>query len=96
MCVLAGQRVHSVCDVEERDRIQGLDRRGPELVYAAVADDIARRIEAGELKSGDRVPGELDMAATYGIARMTVARAMRELRDRGLVQTVRGKGTFVL
>jgi DNA-binding GntR family transcriptional regulator len=35
------------------------------------------------------------MAATYGIARMTVARAVRELRDRGLVITVRGKGTFV-
>lgn len=47
-------------------------------------------------KSGDRVPGELEMASTYGIARMTVARAIKELRDRELVQTVRGKGTFVL
>ncbi|MBP2343810.1 GntR family transcriptional regulator [Streptomyces virginiae] len=36
------------------------------------------------------------MASTYGIARMTVARAIKELRDRELVQTVRGKGTFVL
>ncbi|GGZ01040.1 hypothetical protein GCM10010385_58220 [Streptomyces geysiriensis] len=78
------------------EEIRGLDRRGPELVYMAVADDVARRIEAGELKSGDRVPGELQMAETYGIARMTVARAIKELRERGLVQTVRGKGTFVL
>lgn len=78
------------------EEIRSLDRRGPELVYMAVADDVARRIEAGELKSGDRVPGELQMAETYGIARMTVARAIKELRERGLVQTVRGKGTFVL
>ncbi|MGQ4423749.1 GntR family transcriptional regulator [Streptomyces violaceoruber] len=76
--------------------IRGLDRRGPELVYMAVADAVAAQIAAGELKSGDRVPGELDMSATYGIARMTVARAVKELRERGLVQTVRGKGTFVL
>ncbi|TFV30123.1 GntR family transcriptional regulator [Streptomyces sp. T1317-0309] len=39
-----------------------------------------------------RVPGELETASTYGIARMTVARAVKELRERGLVQTVRGKG----
>lgn len=80
----------------DEEEIRELDRRGPELVYAAVADDIARRIASGELGSGDRIPGELDMAATYGIARMTAARAVRELRDRNLVQTVRGKGTFVL
>ncbi|MFM9627318.1 GntR family transcriptional regulator [Streptomyces galilaeus] len=78
------------------EEIRSLDRRGPDLVYMAVADDVARRIAAGELNRGDRVPGELQMAETYGIARMTVARAIKELRERGLVQTVRGKGTFVL
>ncbi|MGW5231803.1 GntR family transcriptional regulator [Streptomyces nodosus] len=78
------------------DEIRNLDRRGPALVYVAIADDVARRIQAGELKSGDRVPGELEMTETYGVARMTVARAVRELRERGLVQTVRGKGTFVV
>ncbi|MFJ9551463.1 GntR family transcriptional regulator [Streptomyces erythrochromogenes] len=76
--------------------IRNLDRRGPELVYMAVADDVAAQIARGALRSGDRIPGELQMTETYGIARMTVARAVRELRERGLVQTVRGKGTFVL
>lgn len=69
---------------------------GPELVYVVIADHIAGQIQAGRLASGARIPGELEMAATYGVARMTVARAVRELRERGLVQTVRGKGTFVL
>ena len=76
--------------------IRNLDRRGPDLVYMAVADDVARQIASGALSPGDRIPGELQMTETYGIARMTVARAVRELRERGLVQTVRGKGTFVL
>ncbi|MEU6616694.1 GntR family transcriptional regulator [Streptomyces parvus] len=78
------------------EEIRNLERRGPELVYMAVADDIARRISSGELGPGDRLPGELDMVARYGIARMTASRAVRELRERGLVQTVRGKGTFVI
>ena len=82
--------------MSDAEEIRGLPRRGPELVYAAVADAVAGQIERGELKSGDRIPGELEMAATYGVARMTVARAVRELRERGLVQTVRGKGTYVL
>jgi GntR family transcriptional regulator len=73
-----------------------IDPNGPELVYVIVADHIAAQIADGRLAPGQRIPGELAMAATYGIARMTVARAVRELRDRGLVVTVRGKGTFVV
>lgn len=71
------------------------DPRGPELVYMLVADDIAGKISRGELAPGDRLPGEADMALEYGVARMTIARAVRELRERGLVRTVIGKGSFV-
>jgi DNA-binding GntR family transcriptional regulator len=78
------------------EEIRNLERRGPELVYMAVADDIARRISSGELRPGDRLPGELQMTERYGVARMTASRAVRELRERGLVQTVRGKGSYVL
>lgn len=79
----------------ENDDLPVIDPAGPELVYMVVADHVAAQIADGRLEPGARIPGELDMAATYGIARMTVARAVRELRDRGLVVTVRGKGTFV-
>ena len=61
-----------------------------------VANDVAGKIERGELAPGARLPGEQAMAAEYGVARMTVARAVRELRERGLVRTVIGKGTFVV
>jgi DNA-binding GntR family transcriptional regulator len=60
-----------------------------------IADDIAGQIERGELQPGARLPSEADLAEHYGAARMTTSRAVRELRDRGLVRTVIGKGTYV-
>jgi GntR family transcriptional regulator len=61
-----------------------------------VADDIADKISRGELSSGARLPGEVDMAEQYGIAKMTARRAVRELRECGLVRTVVGKGSYVI
>lgn len=73
-----------------------IDPKGPKLVYVVIADHIEARIKAGELKSENRIPGEIDIAAKYEVARMTAGRAVKELRERGLVHTVRGKGTFVV
>ena len=61
-----------------------------------VADSIAGKISTGTLKPGDKLPSEDDTAAEYGVAYSTARRAMRELRDRGLIETVWGKGTFVI
>ena len=79
------------------DREDGprFDPRGPGLVYMLIADDIAAQIGHGELGPGARLPGEAALAAEYGAARMTVRRAIRELRERGLVIVVTGKGTYV-
>lgn len=93
-CVFAGQQAPSVTGMADDDK-PAIDPAGPELVYVVVADHIAKQIGDGRLQPGARLMGELEMAAYYGIARMTVARAVRELRDRGLVITVRGKGSFV-
>lgn len=71
------------------------DPDGPQLVYMAIADDIAGHIESGEMVSGDRLLSEAALAEEYGAARMTISRAIRELRSRGLVHTVIGKGTYV-
>lgn len=69
---------------------------GPaEYVYAAMADHIAQRIRAGDLRTGARLPGERDLAEEYGVALGTVRRAVEELRGRGLVITLPAKGTFV-
>lgn len=64
-------------------------------VYMQVADHIAERIAKGELRPGARLLGERDLAEEYGVAHLTTRRAMRELRERGLVVTLPAKGTFV-
>ncbi|AZQ71390.1 GntR family transcriptional regulator [Streptomyces luteoverticillatus] len=64
-------------------------------VYMQVADHIAARVAAGELRIGARLPGERDLAEAYGIAIGTARRAVQELRSRGLLITLPAKGTFV-
>jgi DNA-binding GntR family transcriptional regulator len=71
------------------------DAGEPGYLWAAVAEHITARIEAGDLPPGARLPGERDLAAEYGVALMTARRAIRDLRERGLVRTLPSKGTFV-
>ncbi|MEU1622026.1 GntR family transcriptional regulator [Streptomyces sp. NPDC005722] len=42
------------------------------------------------------MPSENHLADEYGVARLTARRAAQELRERGLIVTVRGKGSFVV
>jgi DNA-binding GntR family transcriptional regulator len=62
----------------------------PTPVYVRVADWIESRIKSGELK-----PGALDLARDCGVAYDTVRRAAVLLRERGLIVTVHGRGTYV-
>ncbi|MEU9122921.1 winged helix-turn-helix domain-containing protein [Streptomyces sp. NPDC048506] len=67
----------------------------PQVLYVAVADHVAARIAAGDLKPGARLPSERDLAAEYGTSYVTMRRAAEVLRERGLIVTVHGRGTFV-
>jgi GntR family transcriptional regulator, histidine utilization repressor len=53
------------------------------------------RIQAGAWREGDRVPSEPALARRFGVARMTVNRAVRELAAERVLRRVRGAGTFV-
>jgi GntR family transcriptional regulator len=95
LCILAGQErsmLHRVADVPQWDP----DAGGPAYVYMRVADHIAARIAAGDLPAEARLPAERDLAAEYAVAIGTARRAVLELRDRGLVVTLPGKGTYVV
>ncbi|GGY90726.1 GntR family transcriptional regulator [Streptomyces poonensis] len=81
--------------MSDKNEIPDFNPRGPQLVYVALADHVAARIAAGELSPGARLPAERDLAVEYGVAYLTVRRAAQVLRDRGLIVTVHGKGTFV-
>lgn len=61
----------------------------------AVANHVAARIASGDLRPGERLTPERELAAEYRVAYLTVRRAMQELRERGLIVTVHGRGTFV-
>jgi GntR family transcriptional regulator len=66
---------------------------GEEYAYLQVADDVQRRIKTGEIKA--KLPGERELAEDYGVAYTTVRHAMEVLRERGLIITRHGRGTFV-
>ncbi|MER7234019.1 winged helix-turn-helix domain-containing protein [Streptomyces olivaceus] len=63
--------------------------------YVRVADRVQAEIRSGRLPRGARLPNERAMGAQYGVAPGTARRAVRELRERGLVVTLPNKGTFV-
>src|SRR6266566_5855194 len=95
LCILAGQErsmLRCVADIPQWDP----DAGGPAYVYMRVADHIAARIAAGDLPAEARLPAERDLAAEYAVAIGTARRAVLELRDRGLVVTLPGKGTYVV
>jgi DNA-binding GntR family transcriptional regulator len=66
-----------------------------DLAYIRVAHDIAARIASGELSPGTRLRAERDLATHYGVSYGTVRRAMKELREQGLIATIHGRGTYV-
>ena len=65
------------------------------LLYVQLAEHLAARIEAGELPRGSKMPPERDLAVEYGVAYNSVRRAMELLRERGLILTMHGRGTYV-
>jgi DNA-binding GntR family transcriptional regulator len=69
-----------------------IDRAGPVRAYQQVADAVAARIGAGRYPG--QLPAERDLAREFGVSYVTVRRAMAVLRERGLIETIRGRGTF--
>ena len=63
--------------------------------YARVIAEVQRRIESGEYPPGSLLPSEHQLSAEFGIARPTVVRALRVLRQEGWIDTQQGKGSFV-
>lgn len=80
--------------MDEQD-VPKIPTDGPGLRYKAVADHIMGLVESGKLQIGARLAAERDLADEYGVSYMTVRRAMKELRERGVVVSVHGKGTFI-
>jgi DNA-binding GntR family transcriptional regulator len=72
-----------------------IDRSSYEPAYVQLANILRRAIATGQYQSGDQLPTEAELRATYDVSPMTVRRAIRMLLDQGAVSTMRGRGTFV-
>ncbi|MFF7182885.1 GntR family transcriptional regulator [Streptomyces sp. NPDC008121] len=73
-----------------------LDPQSARPLYTQLADVIAAKITSGEFAPDRMIPTPGRLSEEYGIAVLTARRAMRELRERGLIVTVPGKGSYVL
>ncbi len=72
-----------------------IDRDEPLELHEQVAGEIRRAIAEGEAKPGERLPPAKDMAAVLGVNTNTILRALRQLRDEGLLEFRRGRGITV-
>jgi len=81
--------VHSTKPIVE------IDHSSPVPLHEQVAAAIRRAIAEGEARSGERLPPARDLAAVLGVNANTVFRALRTLREEGLVEFRRGRGVSV-
>ena len=67
-----------------------------ERLYKQIVDQIERRIAAGDLKLGDQLPAEPELAQQFGVSRTAVREAVKALCEKGLLEIRPGRGTFVI
>ena len=66
-----------------------------ERLYQQIVDQIELRIVSGELKVGDQLPSERELAEQFAVSRIAVREAVKALREKGLVEIRPGRGTFI-
>src|SRR5579864_5623404 len=64
-------------------------------LYEQIVQQIEESIVKGELKPGDQLPAERDLAQRFGVSRTAVREAVKALREKGLVEAYSGRGTFI-
>jgi DNA-binding transcriptional regulator YhcF (GntR family) len=75
--------------------VAALDPDDPRPPYVQVASALRAAILTKKLQPGEKLPSGSQLAERYGVARMTVQTAIRELRAEGLVVSRQGSGVFV-
>ena len=63
--------------------------------YRQIVDWIKDNIESGNLQSGDRLMSEMELSSKFGLSRQTVRRATSELVGEGVLNRIKGSGTYI-
>jgi GntR family transcriptional regulator len=72
-----------------------IDFNASKPIYEQVIDEIKKQIARGEIKPGDKLPSQRELAKDIQVNPNTVQRAYREMEILDLVETKRGRGTFI-
>jgi GntR family transcriptional regulator, transcriptional repressor for pyruvate dehydrogenase complex len=64
-------------------------------LYEQIVQQIEESIVKGDLKPGDQLPAERELAQRFGVSRTAVREAVKALREKGLVEAFSGRGTFI-
>ncbi len=78
-----------------RTMLWKIDAQSPQPLHEQLAGQIRRGIAARELAEGEKLPPARDLAKGLGVNMHTVLRAFQTLRDEGLLEVRRGRGTSV-
>src|SRR6202790_5618319 len=90
--------------IEGRMPNEGIDSLACKPMYRTVKtsrlfEQIVQQVEdsilSGQLKPGDQLPAERELAHRFGVSRTAVREAVKTLREKGLVEAYSGRGTFV-
>lgn len=72
-----------------------LDFKGNKPIYEQIVEQMKFHVMKGHLQSGDAIPSVRRLALELKITPGTVAKAYQELEHQGIIETIRGKGTFI-
>ena len=64
-------------------------------LFEQIVQQVEDSILKGQLKPGDQLPAERELAQRFGVSRTAVREAVKTLREKGLVEAYSGRGTFV-
>lgn len=73
--------------------VRALDRSSPMPLWAQLQQDLTRRLGSGEFDL--EFPGELELVEAYAVSRYTVREALRRLRESRLIDSAKGRGSWV-
>ena len=91
LCHAVFMEASKVKDIKEKE----IGDTMKEPKFSRLKEDIKAKIVHSEWKAGDKIPSENMFAAQYHISRQTVRKAIGTLEEDGLVQRIRGSGTYV-
>jgi GntR family transcriptional regulator len=72
-----------------------IDRRSPMPLYFQLARLLIDDINSGRWQAGERLPSESEICERYGVSRATVRQALLRLENEGMIQRLKGRGTFI-